>query len=324
MVRWSRQDELAWSPFGSAMAIDVRAGVDVNGRIVSWRSDIFSQGHTSRPGYAGSPGLLAAAHREAATALPAPVDPPPQRGAGSARNAIPGYRIPVRRIRGHRLDDVALRSSSLRTLGAFGNVFAIESMLDELALTVGADPLDFRLAHLDDERGRAVMLAVAERSSWPERPRGDDVGFGLGYARYKDGGAYCAVVAQVEAVHEVRVRRLWAAVDVGRTVNPDGVRNQIEGGAVQATSWSLKERVRFDRWRVTSVDWETYPILRFNETPEVDVVVLDHPELPSVGAGEAAQGPTAAAIGNAVADALGVRVRDLPITTERILAALDD
>ena len=323
-VRWSRADELSWSPFGSPMVVDVTAGLDADGRLVSWEADVWSQGHTSRPGFANSPGLLAAAHLAQPHPIPAPVDPPPERGAGSTRNAIPGYSVPRRRITGHRLQQVALRSSSLRTLGAFPNVFAIESMIDELAATVGADPLEFRLAHLADERGRAVLEAAAERAGWTARDRGGDTGFGLGYARYKEKGAWCAVVAEVEAGTELRVRRLTLAVDVGRVINPDGVRNQIEGGAVQATSWTLKERVRFDRTRITSTDWESYPILRFSETPAVDVVLLDRPDQPSLGSGEASQGPTAAAIGNAVADALGVRVRDLPITAERVVSAIDD
>jgi CO/xanthine dehydrogenase Mo-binding subunit len=322
-VRWTRADELAWSPFGSPMAIDLGVCLSADGRMVCWESDVWSQGHTSRPGYAGSPGLLACAHLGAGAPLPDPVDPPPERGAGSTRNAVPGYTVPVRTIRGHRRQDVALRTSSLRTLGAFGNVFAIESMVDEVADAAGADPLDFRLAHLDDDRARAVLRAVTDHVGWADRPRDGETGWGLGYARYKVKGAYCAVVAEVEAVSDIRVRRLTLAVDVGRVVNPDGVRNQIEGGAVQSTSWTLKERVAFDRTRVTSVDWETYPILRFSETPHVEVLLLDRPELPSVGAGEASQGPTAGAIANAVAAAVGVRVRDLPITAERVVAALE-
>ena len=321
-VRWSRQDELTWSPLGSAQVVDLAAGLDAAGRIVSWDCDIWSQGHTSRPGYAGSPGLLAAAHLSGAAPLPAPVDPPPERGAGSARGAVPTYDLPVRRIRGHRLEQVALRTSSLRSLGAFTNVFAIESFVDELAAAADADPLDFRLAHLSDDRGRAVLSAAAERAGWSGRERGGDVGSGIAVARYKKGG-WCAVVAEVEAVSDVRLRRLTLAVEVGAVVHADGVRNQIEGGAVQSASWTLKERVRFDRTRVTSVDWETYPILRFSEVPRVDVVLLDRPDLPSVGAGEVAQGPTAAAIGNALADAVGVRVRDLPLTPDRVLAAID-
>jgi CO/xanthine dehydrogenase Mo-binding subunit len=322
-VRWRRADELAWSPFGSPMAIDLGVCLSAEGRMVCWEADVWSQGHTSRPGFAGSPGLLAYSHLADGEPLLDPVDPAPERGAGSTRNAVPGYAVPVRRIRGHRRQDVALRTSSLRTLGAYGNVFAIESMVDEVADAAGVDPLDFRLAHLDDDRARAVLQAVADHVGWRDRPRGEDVALGLGYARYKVKGAYCAVVAEVEAVSDVRVRRLTLAVDVGRVVNPDGVRNQIEGGAVQSTSWTLKEQVTFDRTRITSTDWETYPILRFSWTPEVEVLLLDRPDLPSVGAGEASQGPTAGAIANAVAAAVGVRVRDLPLTPEKVVAALD-
>lgn len=321
-VRWSRADELAWAPFGSPQLVDVAANLDAERRIVSWDAEIYSQGHTSRPGYAGSPGLLAAAHLGTPHPLPAPVDPPPERGAGSTRGAVPAYDIPVRRIRGHRLDAVALRSSSLRSLGAFTNVFAIECFMDELAQVAQADPVAFRLAHLSDPRGRAVLEAVTAHVGWSTRGHGGDVGHGVAVAQYKKGG-WCAVVAEVEAVAEVRLRRLTLAVEVGAVVHADGVRNQVEGGAVQAASWTLKERVRFDRVRVTSADWETYPILRFSEVPEVEVLLLDRPDLPSVGAGEVAQGPTAAAIGNALADAIGVRVRDLPLTAEAVLAALD-
>lgn len=322
-VLWTRRDELTWAPFGSAMAVDVEAGVNPRGRVATWSYDVWSQGHTARPGYAGSPGLLAAAHVERPHELPPPADPPPQAGAGTARNAQPIYTFPWHRIHGHRALRAPLRSSALRALGAFMNVFAIESFMDELALAVGEDPVDYRLAHLADPRAREVVTAAAELGQWRRRGTEDSVGHGIGFARYKDRGAYCAVVAEVEAVHDVRVRRLALVADVGRIVNPDGVRNQIEGGAVQATSWTLKERVRFDRVRVTSAGWESYPVLRFSEVPPVDVQLVSRPDEPSVGAGEAAQGPTAAAIANAVADALSVRVRDLPITTERILAALD-
>jgi CO/xanthine dehydrogenase Mo-binding subunit len=202
------------------------------------------------------------------------------------------------------------------------NVFAIESFMDELAQLVGQDPVAYRLAHLDDDRGRRVLEAAAEAAGWG-RVTPEGIGMGVGFARYKDKGAYCAVVAEVEAEHDILVRRLTAAVDVGRVVNPDGVRNQIEGGATQATSWTVKERVRFDRTRVTSVDWEHYPILRFSESPVVDVEIMSSSGLPSVGAGEAAQGPTAAAIANAVANAIGVRVRNLPLTADAVVAAIE-
>jgi nicotinate dehydrogenase subunit B len=321
-VQWTRQDELSWSPFGSAMTADVAATLDGTGRLTSWSYDVFSQGHTARPGYAGVPGLLAATMLDRPASYPAAGDPPLARGGGTTRNALPGYDVGRRRIVGHRLLTTPIRSSALRALGAFLNVFAIESFMDEAAELVGRDPLDFRLAHLTDERGRHVLRTAAAAAAWGTPPP-DGVGRGLGYARYKGRGAHCAVVAEVEAQNDIRVRRLTIAVDVGRVVNPDGVRNQISGGATQATSWTITERVRFDRRRITSVDWQTYPILPFSQAPQVTVEIVDHPDEPSVGAGEAAQGPTAAAIANAVADALGVRVRNLPLTRDAVIAAIE-
>jgi xanthine dehydrogenase molybdopterin-binding subunit B len=322
MVRWSRRDELTWAPFGSAMVADLEATLDDGGRITSWQHDVYSQGHTARPGYAGVPGLLAGRHLDPPLEAPPAADPPVGAGGGTVRNAVPLYEVGSRCVRGHRLLRGAVRSSALRALGAHLNVFAIESFLDELDEAAGSDPCEFRLRHLTDERARAVLETAATAAQWGSAlPEGQ--GRGIGLARYKQRGAYCAVVAHVEAESEIRVRRLTIAVDVGRVVNPDGVRNQLEGGAVQATSWTLKERVRFDRLRITSDDWESYPVLRFTETPEVEVHVLDRPDLPSVGAGEAAMGPTTAAIGNAVAAALGVRVRDLPLTTAAVVAAIE-
>ena len=154
------------------------------------------------------------------------------------------------------------------------------------------------------------------------RPAGQDAGLGIGYARYKGTSGYCAAVAEVEAGTEVRLRRLWLAVDVGRVINPDGVINQAEGGAVQSASWVLRERVRFDRAKITSVSWDSYPILRFTEVPDVTVRVIAAPGEPETGAGEVAQGPVAGAIGNAVAAAVGVRVRDLPLSRDQIIRAI--
>ena len=322
MVQWSRRDELAWGPFGPAMTADVEAEVDDEGLIRSWTYDVWGQGHTARPGYAGVPGLLAAAHLDRPLPHPGATDPPLVAGGGTARNAVPAYDVGPRRVTAHRVLDSPVRSSALRALGAHLNVFAIESFVDELARAAGRDPLAYRLDHLSDPRGRAVLEVAAGTAGWG-RPLADGVGLGIGFARYKGTGAYCAVVAEVEAERSVRVRRLTVAVDVGLVLNPDGVRNQIEGGAVQATSWTLKERVRFDRTRVTSDDWETYPVLRFSEVPPVEVVLVDRPDLPSVGAGEAAQGPTAAALANALDAALGVRVRDLPLTAEAVVDAID-
>jgi len=322
-VVWSRQDELTWELFGPAMAVQVEATVDDTGRIRRWDHQTWSNGHTSRPGAAGTPPLLGSTHR--ADPLPAVAAPDPafRAGGGAARNAVPGYDLPTVQARAHRLTTMPLRTSALRALGAHLNVYAIESVVDELAQSAGVDPVDFRLSMLSDERSRAVLEAVAVRSGWAQPfERGDSRGRGVGFARYKNAGAYCAVVAEVEAEAEVRVTRLTVAVDVGLVVNPDGVLNQIEGGALQSVSWTTLEQVRFDRRQVTSQTWEEYPILTFEQAPVVDVVLLDRPDCPPVGSGEAAVGPTAAAIGNALADALGVRVRSLPLTPDNIVAAL--
>ena len=321
-VQWSRADEMTQAPFGAAMAIEIEADLDAEGDIIGWRHAIWSNGHTARPGRATQPALLAAT--EIATPFPRLIstNPPQANGGGADRNAIPLYDFPAWQITSHRLLTMPIRTSALRTLGGQGNVFAIECFLDEIAAMRGEDPVAFRLRHLSDERAKDVIRAVARRTNWkPARTGG--TGTGIGFARYKNTGAYCAVVAEVEGDADVRVKRLTIAVDVGEAVNPDGVVNQIEGGAIQATSWVLKERVRFDRGRITSHSWTDYPILRFSEVPEVEVEVIQRAEVEPVGAGEAAHGPVTAAIANAVFDCLGVRVRDLPITRDSLIAAME-
>jgi nicotinate dehydrogenase subunit B len=322
LMQWSRQDELAWDPVGSAMTCDAAATLAPGGDVLTWDYDVWSQGHTARPGRQGLPSLLAAEYLARPWVAPPAVDPGPAAGGGTVRNARPIYRLGRRTVTGHRLLHTPIRSSALRALGAYFNVFAIESFMDELALAAGQDPLAFRLRHLDDERGREVLQRAATAGDWGS-PATEGVGRGIGFARYKGTGAYCAVVAEVEASDEVRVRRLTVAADLGDVVNPDGACNQLEGGAIQATSWTLKEQVRFDRRHITSQDWESYPILRFSEVPAVKVHLVARPTAPSLGAGEAAQGPTAGAIGNAVAATLGVRVRRLPITRAAVIRAIE-
>src|SRR5260370_23554204 len=190
--------------------------------------------------------------------------PPQANGGGGDRNAIPLYDFASWQVESHRLLTMPVRTSALRTLGAQGNVFAIECFLDEIAAERGDDPVAFRLRHLQDERAKDVIRSAARRANWrPAKTAG--IGHGIGFARYKNTGAYCAVVAEIEGEEEIRVRRLTIAVDVGEAINPDGVVNQIEGGAIQATSWVLKERVHFDSEHITSSSWTEYPILRFSE-----------------------------------------------------------
>jgi nicotinate dehydrogenase subunit B len=321
-VQWSREDEMTHAPFGAAMAIEIEADLDAKSEIVGWRHRVWSNGHTARPGRAAQPALLAATELAKPFSRYISTHPPQANGGGADRNAIPLYDFPSWTIECHRLLTMPIRTSALRTLGAQGNVFAIESFLDELAAERGEDPVDFRLRHLSDPRAKDVIRAAAQRAKWkPEKRAG--IGYGLGFARYKNTGAYCAVVAEVEGADDIRVKRLTISVDVGEAINPDGVINQIEGGAIQATSWVLKERVRFDRERITSTIWSAYPILRFSEVPEVDVEVLPRPDMEPLGSGESAHGPVTAAIANAVFDALDVRVRGLPITRDNLIAAME-
>jgi nicotinate dehydrogenase subunit B len=321
-VLWTRADEMSHAPFGAAMRIEIEADLDPQDEIVDWRHSLWSNGHTARPGRADQPALLAAT--ELAQPFPRMIstNPPQANGGGGDRNSIPLYDFPSWRIESHRLLTMPVRTSALRTLGAQGNVFAIESFLDELAAERNEDPVAFRLRHLSDSRAQDVIRAAAKRANWKPAKR-DGTGYGIGFARYKNTGAYCAVVAEIESAEDISVKRLTIAVDVGEAINPDGVINQIEGGAIQATSWVLKERVRFDTSRITSNSWSDYPILRFSEVPQVEVEVMARPDMEPLGAGEAAHGPVTAAIANAVFDALGVRVRTLPITRDNLIAAME-
>ncbi|MBV9458034.1 MAG: xanthine dehydrogenase family protein molybdopterin-binding subunit [Bradyrhizobium sp.] len=321
-VQWSRADEMTHGPFGAAMAIEVEADLDANGEIVEWRHAIWSNGHAARPGRGTKPTLLAGYELEQPFPIAISGNPPQANGGGGDRNSVPLYDFPAWKIESHRLLTMPVRTSALRTLGAQGNVFAIECFLDEIAAERGEDPVAFRLRHLKDERARDVIRTAARRADWKPAAKAG-TGYGFGYSRYKNTGAYCAAVAEIEGDAEIRVKKLTLAVDVGEAINPDGVINQIEGGAIQATSWVLKERVRFDRERITSNNWTDYPILRFTEVPEVEVEVIQRSEIDPVGAGEAAHGPVTAAIANAVFDCLSVRVRNLPITRERLIAAME-
>jgi CO/xanthine dehydrogenase Mo-binding subunit len=324
-VVWSREDELTVAPFGAAMAVDLRATVDDDGRIVDWEHQVWSNGHSLRPGrmpvpvFHAAPLLDPGFPRQVAMNMPVPT------GGGAERNSIPPYDFGHHRIVNHRVLAMPLRTSALRGLGATCNVFAAEGFMDEIASGLDVDPLEFRLRHLGDPRGRAVLEKAAAMAGWPARAPGEGEGFGIGYARYKHNGAYCAAVVRVEVQQEIRVRHVWLAVDVGRVVHADGVRNQVEGGAIQTISWVLKEAVQFDRTRVLSNAWSTYPILRFSEVPPIEIALLDQPLEKSMGAGEPTHGPLAAAIGNAVAQAAGVRVREMPLTWDRVQrAALAD
>ncbi len=322
MCLWTRADELSWSPFGAAMRMELSAGLDEAGQIVAWNHAVWSPTHLARPGFGDGVNLLAAGDLAQPHARPPLADAPRPQGGGD-RNAVPLYDVGARKITHHLLPQGPLRSSALRALGAHGNVFAIESFMDELAALAGRDPLEFRLAHLSEPRGRAVIEAVAKAAHWnPDDEGGEGHGRGLGFARYKNLGAYCAVIAEVEVAETVRLVKVTAAVDAGEVIHRDGLLNQIEGGIIQAASWTLKEAAGWTQDGFKTRSWADYPILNFSEIPAIDIVLVTHNGAPSLGGGECAAGPVAAAIGNAIAHALGVRVRDMPLTPERITQAI--
>lgn len=311
-LQWMREQEQYWEPYGPAMVAEVRGTLDDAGRVADWDFQVWSNVHTQRPGPAGV--LLAAQTLEPPFPLPAPRPIPMPEGGGD-RNSIPLYKFPGARVTFHFVPEMPVRVSALRSLGAHLNVFAIESFMDELAAAAGADPVAFRLAHLSDPRAQDVVRAAAERFGWSQLPKG--AGRGFAFARYKNLGAYCAVALRVAvdpASKRIQIGRVVAAVDSGQVVNPDGIRNQIEGAIVQAASWTLFEQVAFTPEHIVSRDWSTYPIARFDAVPEsVEVHVIDRPGTPYLGTGECGQGPGSAAIANAVADAVGVRLRDMPL-----------
>lgn len=330
LVSWTRADEHRWEPFGPAMIVDLKAELSGD-RIVSLDSENWSYSHTTRPRATGdgTTNLLAGWYLERPLGRPSP-KPNAGRHVGAHRNSDPIYAIERRRVQTHLVDGAGYRTSALRALGAYANVFALESFVDELADRAGVDPLRFRLANLADTRAMAVIEAVADAAdrSMPRQPNSDpDLarGRGLAFAQYKNQQTYLAVIIDVSVDRSsglVSIDGATIAADAGRIVSHDGLSNQLEGGCVQAASWTLKESVRLSSDGLESEDWETYPILRFSESFPVRTVLLDRPDQPSVGCGEAAQGPTAAAIANAVHDAIGVRLRDLPLSPARVLAVL--
>jgi CO/xanthine dehydrogenase Mo-binding subunit/aerobic-type carbon monoxide dehydrogenase small subunit (CoxS/CutS family) len=325
-VKWMRADELTWEPYGPAMVMKMQASLSHEGQVLDWNHDVWSYPHLGRPRGGGrQSGLIAAWH----LAEPwqkvqrRPIHAP---HIGSHRNADPLYAFPQKRIVKHFVPDSPLRVSAMRGLGAYANVFAIESFMDELAHTAGIDPVAFRLRNLNDPQAKAVIQAAAEKMGWqPDQNMGTDRGRGIAFAQYKNRQCYAAVIVEVRVDREsgeIQLERAIIAADAGQIVNPDGLSNQLEGGFVQSASWTLKEQVNFDETGILASDWDSYPILRFPEVPKIETVLINRPELPFLGSGEAAQGPTPAAIANAVFDAVGVRLREIPFTPERVIQEL--
>ena len=293
LLQWTRAEEFTFGPNRPPAFLKVSAGLDADGRIAAWRYEEHTNVHTGG-GFDPSWG--------------------PET---SGRNALPAYTIPKARVTLH-VEPTPLRTASFRSLAAAENIFAIESFIDELAHAVKQDPLAFRLAHLEDARLRRVFERAAEMSDW-RRPRGERSGLGIAGAAYH--GTYIAEVAEVAVAASGRVRlvRVWAAIDPGQTLNPDGVRNQTEGGIQQSASWTLLEEIRQRDGRIANSGWDSYPIATFRDAPdEITVDVVGDPSKPSTGVGEPGAVAISAAIANAVFAAVGARVRELPMTPARV------
>jgi CO/xanthine dehydrogenase Mo-binding subunit len=318
-VLWRREDEFGHEPVGTAMHIELTAELDAGGRIADYATEIWSGSHTGGRGR-----CLAEVALGLPPAPPAapPSLPPGVRFSGGILNATPSYEIPAKRVTEH-LVQAPVRTSSLRGLGGPVNTYANECFVDELAELAGEDPVAFRLAHVSDPRGRVVIERTAAMAGWAGRGEtGTGRGLGFAYCRYRDRGAYVACAVALHVDTEVRLDHMWCVTDCGQVINPDGAKNQLEGGMIMAASWALKEQVRFGGAGITTTTWDDYPILRFDEVPPVDVELVMAQDQRSVGTGEVSLGPAMAAIGNAVAHALGARLRDLPYTRERIARAL--
>ncbi len=329
-VQWMREDEFKWEPYGSAMIINMQASLDQEGNIVDWTHELWSNTHSTRPGEQTGDNLLASWYLEKPF-KPSPVKNIPQPAGGSDRNAVPLYVFPNQKVVNHLLSDMPLRVSALRTLGAYANIFAVESMMDDLAKAAKIDPIQFRLKHLQDSRARDVITHVGKMAAWQKTPsasrkNGNLCGRGMAFAKYKNMSVYVACVADVEInpkTGKILVTNLYAAADGGLTINPDGFKNQIEGGLVQTTSWTLFESVPFNRDGIEVSSWAEYPILRFSDVPNVHVEIINRENEKSLGVGEGSQGPGCAAIANAVANALGQRIFDLPLSADRVRAAIE-
>ena len=325
LLKWTRDDEHAWEPYASAMSMELRASVDADGAVIDWSHESYSDTHLGRPrptlGGEGPSRLLAALHR----GNPAPPFLPNlsmARHAGLHRNIDPYYTFPAVRAIKNLVRDLPLRTSALRCLGGYANIFALESMMDELASKIEVDPVTFRLRHLDDPRAHDVIEAAADGIGW-SRDRDDGVGHGIAFSRYCNSKTYAAIAIEltVNDKAEIEIRKVVCAADAGEVVDAAGLRMQLEGGILQAISWTLYEEVLFDQDGITSRDWDTYPILTFAQAPPVDVIIIDRPGEPHLGAGEASSEPVAAAIANALFDAVGIRVRRLPMTPNNLRQA---
>jgi len=318
-LQWMRDQEHMWDHFTPAMVSELSASIDASGAIVNWTYALWSSSHNERIVNAGR---LVPARLLARPFVSAPSVPMRQPEGGGDRNAIPLYKLPNIQVVNNFSPTMPLNTSAMRSLGAHTNVFAIEGFMDELAAAAHIDPVAFRLKHLDDSRAQDVIRLAAAKFGWPRPPRKPGYGVGFGFAKYKNLMGYVAIAVEVyveKATGHVRLERAEVAVDCGQIVNPDGIRNQIEGGIIQAASWTLYEELKYDQEKIRSFDWSSYPIMRFSAVPaSINTHLIDRPASPFLGVAEAAMGPTSGAIANAIFDATGKRLREMPLAGESL------
>ena len=320
-VQWSREDELGWDPTGPPQLLDIEGALSADGRIAAWRTEMFLPKAT-----ASLPNVPLLGPQSAAIAQPMGIST-----GLISQNGNPPYAVANVDVSVHWLKDAPLRPSNIRAPGKVANCFAVESFTDELAAAAGRDPLAFRLEGLSDPRGIEVLKRTAALLGWTARPsplpasKAGNVGRGIAYIHYKNNETYVAVAIEASVDRKtgaIQVKRIACAHDCGLVINADALRAQVEGSLLQTLSRTLHEEVLFDRARVTSTNWASYPLLTFPEVPEVLIDVIDRPTEPPLGAGEAAATPVPAALANAVFDACGARLRTVPFTRERVKAAL--
>lgn len=317
-VQWSREDELGWDPKGPPQLLAMRGAVNGEGRLAAWETEMWLPKAT-----ASLPNIPMLGPQDAG------INQPQGLSTGLiSQNAHPPYAHPHLAVRVNWLKDSPLRPSNIRAPGKIANSFAVESFVDELAASAQRDSLEFRLEGLSDPRGLAVCKKVAELMRWQARPspaKSGSLGRGFSYVHYKFNETYVAIGMEVEIKRRagaIVVKRIVCAHDCGLIINPDATRQQVEGNILQTLSRTLFEETQFDTSKVTSVDWQSYPLLTFPDVPELEIALLDQPHLPPLGAGEAACAAVPAALANAVYDACGARLRNVPFTPDRVKLAL--
>ena len=317
LLKWTREDEHCWEPYGSASLSQITGTLDLKGNIIYWSHETYADTFMTRPSKGGANNFLSLKYIKNNYENKKHI---PRTGVhmGIHRNLDPIYNFNNKRLVKNLVHDLPLRTSALRGLGAFGNIFAIESFLNELAEKVNIDPISFRLNHLDDKRAKDVLLDLKEQLD--NNPIGDNNARGIAFARYKNSAAYCAVGVEIYVTDDVEIKLInsWISVDAGEVVYEEGLKSQLEGGLIQAASWVIYEKVEYDSKTVLSKDWDNYKIIGFDNIPNINVSVIDRKGFPFLGVGEVVAGPVSAAISNALYELLGVRLKNLPFTKDNI------